>query len=129
MNEPTMTSKSLKVLWREAKAVEVAAIAERRQIEDRILLMMPIPEATDSECTIAQDGVSVAYKMTRSVDTQALEVAWHDIPPAAQACFRWSADVDTKAMRGCKEFNPDAYAIAAKFIVAKPAKPTVTVKD
>ncbi len=120
-----LTLSELVAAWRAAKAAEAAAQAERLRIEEAIVNMVPRKD----EGTVTVENVSVNFKVTRSVDTEALRQAWSALPASAQSLFRWKAEIDTKAMRAAQEFAPDAYKAAAQFITAKPAKPSITIKE
>ncbi len=115
----------LTVAWRAAKAAEIAATEDRRQIEESILTFIP----KQDEGTVTVDDVSVTYKMTRKVDTQALQAAWQSMPEHAQKCFRWKAEVETKELRAVMGLDEKAYRIAAEFITTTPAKPAISIKD
>lgn len=116
----------LAAAWRAAKAAEAAARDERLAIEEQMLALLP--KKDEGSVTDADSGVTVSYKLTRTVDTEALQGAWHELPEHAQRAFRWKADVDLKALRGLQEFDGEAYAAAARFITAKPAKPSISLR-
>lgn len=124
MNSP-LTMPQLASAWRTVKAAEDAAKAERLKLEEAIVALVPHQD----EGTVNQDGVAVTFKVTRTVDTERLQAAWHELPEAAQQLFRWKADIDTRAMRGAQQVAPAAYKTAAEFITAKPAKPSVAIKE
>lgn len=120
------TLNELAAAWRAAKAAEAAARDERLAIEEQMLALLP--KKDEGSVTDADSGVTVSYKLTRTVDAEELQGAWHDLPEHAQRAFRWKADVDLKALRGLQEFDAEAYAAAARFITAKPAKPTINLR-
>lgn len=72
--------------------------------------------------------VTVTRKLNRAVDTAALSSAWESAPAIVQSAFRWKAECDLKALRAIQFANPDAYAIAAKYITTKPAAASVDVE-
>ena len=120
-----MTLQELAVAWRVAKAAEKAATEERLRIEEAMLALLPKKE----EGSVTQDGVTVNYKMTRKVDTDALQADWMRLEKSVQQCFRWKAEVDTKTLRATQQIDPDAYQFAARYITTTPAKPAITIKD
>lgn len=127
MNAP-LTLTQLAAAWQSAKADERAANARRLEIEEQIVeLFPPAVEGTD---TIEQDGikVKVTHKLTRTVDTKALQAHWNSLSAFAQDIFTWKADLSLPAMRRLQENHPDLYPSVAVFITSKPAKPAVTVE-
>jgi predicted NUDIX family NTP pyrophosphohydrolase len=114
--------------YQRAKQNEETAVAERRRIAKLIEDEMPgQPEGTTS---LKLDGfkVSVARKVTRNVDTAALQDAWEFISENVQNAFKWKAEVDLKHWRALEELKTDAYKEASKFVTSKPAASTVTVE-
>lgn len=122
--KPTLAE--LAAAWRTAKEAEKAANTRRLNIEASMLEhFKPAIEGTE---TIG--NVKVSFKLTRKVDAQALMQAWeNNLSENSRKCFKWSADVDIKAMRSAQDMDADAYAAAAKFITTTPAKPYITVID
>lgn len=127
--QPVVTLASLVAQWREAKATEHAAAERRHAIEEQIADFLPNAKPEERVSTEAEGcRVTVTYKVTRKVDSDALQAAWGKLSPRAAQCFRWKADVDTKEMRKVAEFDPAAYTAAAQYIETKPAKPSITVE-
>jgi hypothetical protein len=114
--------------WLAAKAVEDEARCRRVEIEaDLLLHSQPIAEGTDRVETEATK-LAVNYKVTRKIDSVSLGDCWGALPDLVRSCFKWSADVDLKTLRALQLANPGAYAQAARFITAAPAKPAVKVE-
>ena len=107
-----------------AKAEEEQARQRRLQIEEEILALMPSKD--EGTVTDKDAGITVTYKLTRTVDTEALQARWLELSAAAQAAFRWKAEVDLRALRTLDEAD---YKLAAAYITTKPAKPTVTIRS
>ena len=121
------TLDELKAAWLDAKKAEAQANATRLAIEAAILThFMPTDEGTVSD---KDSDVSVAYKVTRSVDTEALRAGWSSLSPETQAAFKWSASVDTKTLKAFQLANPEAYKAVARFVTTKPAKPSISIKE
>lgn len=120
---------ALAAAWRSAKADEDQARARRLEIENQLLAAYPV---TGVEGTTHADvpgfKVTMTQRLTRSVNTEALQAEWPVLPPVVREAFRWSADLDLRQYRALESANPDAYRLAADFVVAKPAKPTVKVE-
>lgn len=127
MNAPTSLD-TLSAAWLAAKADEDAARARRYEIEAQIVAMLPGADEGTTTNKLDTVKVSVTRKLTRSVDTAALQEHWSFLPAQAQAVFKWSADIDTRKLRAAQDMAPDAYAAAAQFITAKPSKPGVKVE-
>ena len=123
------TLDELKAAWLDAKKAETQWNYTSIAIEGEILkhpLFTPTDEGTVSD---KDSGVSVAYKVTRSVDTEALRTGWASLSPETQAAFKWSASVDTKTLKAFQLANPEAYKAVARFVTTKPAKPSISIKE
>lgn len=126
-----MTSSNLAQLraaWVQAKTEEQRANERRLQIEAAILEHFTPPDSLEGTVSNKSEGISVAYKLTRTADTAALQKAWVNLPSVVQDAFEWKATPIMKNIKALQIANPEAYAIAAEFITAKPAKPYITVK-
>ena len=110
----------------EAKHQEAAARDTRLAIEEEILAHFEAPPT--GEGTKTEGRVSVAWKVTRKVDT-ALADHWAELGKNAQQAFKWKPDIDLKALRALQQMDADGYAQAAKFITTTPAKPAITLKE
>jgi precorrin-2 methylase len=128
MNAPN-TLAALVSAWTTAKADEAAANARRLEVEAQIVAALPSPDPEGTVKAAAGDfRVKVTYKVTRSVDTDALQTAWASLPDKAQACFAWKATAKVGELRKLQEFLPIEYQRLAAFIETKPAKPAVVVE-
>lgn len=112
---------------RNAKANEARAIESRRAIEEMIIGRFQPPEG--GEGTVKDAELSITYKVTRTVDTEALQTSWTDLGPNAQKAFKWKADIDLKQYRAIKDLDEPAFAQLNRFITTKPSKPALTLKD
>ena len=122
-----MTLHELRAAWLACKHDEQAAAARRLEVEQQLLALLPAK--SEGTVTDQDSGVSVTYKLTRRADSAALQNAWMGLPPEAQAAFRWSASVDTAALRQLQEHRPDIAAAALHYITTSPAKPGFSVKE
>ena len=111
----------------EAKQAEAAARDTRIAIEEEILAHFEAPVTGEGSKTEVR--VTVAWKVTRKVDTDALQAAWTTLPANAQKAFRWKADTDLKQLRALQDLDMAGYGAAAKFITTTPAKPAITLKE
>ncbi|MGJ7508704.1 DUF7173 family protein [Variovorax sp. GT1P44] len=112
---------------RVAKSAESEAKDNRLAIEEQILALFPTPDG--GEGTEKEGDLSIAWKLTRKVDTDPLQDAWVELTPNTQKVFRWKADVDLKQLRALQELDATAYTAASKFITTTPAKPSLTLKE
>jgi|GEM_PF-2352231 len=112
----------------EAKRNEDSAIQARRKIDEQISTLMNKGKAEGTESVKLEDmglKVSVTYKVTRSVDADALTAAWSTLAPDVQSAFKWNPDVSVSALR---KLEDGAIAAASKFIESKPAAPSVKIE-
>ena len=113
----------------EFKAIEDDAKASRIEAEAILVSMVENKiEGTVHE----EDGkvkVTVSFKITRSVDGAAVQEAWNDLPEIVKDAFIWKPDLVLKQARALESANPAAYAVLAKYITAKPAKPSIKIEE
>ena len=122
----TETLHELKAAWLAAEEAETEANTSRLAIEQQMLALLPTQD--EGTATDKDTGISVTYKITRSVDTSAIQRDWQKLSAAAQGVLRWKADLDTRAYRALSEHDPIATSVLAHYITSKPAKPTISVK-
>lgn len=119
---------SLKAMWLTFKKLEESAKEDRLGVEAQILAHFPT-DKTEGSVTDADAGVTVSYKLTRSVDTDAVQANWDKLTVNAQKAFKWKADLDMKAYRAVQDLDPMSFAQIAAFVTSKPAKPSISVKE
>jgi hypothetical protein len=112
---------------RQARAEEKSATEYRQGLEAQLVSLHPVTEG--SEETVKGEGFSIAYKLTRKVDSDALFAAFGDLPENAKKAFRFKADVSLTQYRALSEFDTATFNKVAAFVTTTPAKPTVTLKD
>jgi hypothetical protein len=93
-----MIDEALAREWMEAKQVEKSAVESRRQIEDRLLSLIGIPETLEGTQS-AEAGaykIKITGRMSRKVDADKLqEVALaNGIFDHLQSLFRWKAEIN-----------------------------------
>lgn len=125
MQRPTLTE--LRAAWLACKQAEHQANANRLEIEQQILALMPTKD--EGTVTDKDAGITVSYSVTRSVDSDAVMKAWASLPPGAQTAIKFKASLDTRAWRVIEEHDPAARAALGQYITSKPAKPTITIKE
>lgn len=113
----------------EFRRIEDDARASRVAAEARLVAMV---EAKDEGTVHEEDGhvkVTISFKVTRSVDADKVVEDWNSLPPLVHDAFVWRPDLVLKQMRAIEIANPAAYAVLAKYITAKPAKPSVKIEE
>jgi len=111
-----------------AKRIEDEAVAKRREIDEQISLQLSTGKAEGTESMKLADigaKVTVTYKVTRKVDTEALQAGWQNLSEDQQAAFKWSADVSVSALR---KFQGDDLVKVSKFFESKPSAPTIKIE-
>lgn len=117
----------LKSMWLKYKRDEETAKAMRLEIEEGILSAFPT-DKTEGSITNADFGITVAYKLTRTVDSEGVQNAWNDLSANAQKAFKVKFDIDLKQYRAVQDLDHTAFAELSKFVTSKPAKPSITIK-
>ena len=80
------------VLKREEKSMQ----ARRRAVEDELLAHIANPK----EGTVhVNQSIKVQFKLTRKVDSDALDKIWDSLPDNIQAAFEWTAVPVLKELR------------------------------
>lgn len=110
-----------------AKRAEEAAVTERRRIDEQIAELLKDPNKPEGSISQKLEGykVTVTYKIDRKADTDKLSADWAKLSAAAQAAFRWKADVSTGELK--KLTGKDA-AAASAYITSKEASPSITIE-
>jgi hypothetical protein len=111
--------------WREAKAAEDAARAERIRIEDQIIESVGVKEEGTLSRKTDWFKLSTTGKLTRSLDEKAFLALRDRIedPPV-----NYKVTLDLKRLRDLETTNPDAYRLMLSCIETKPAKAAVRVE-
>ena len=112
---------------RAAKEAEENAKQNRLKIENKIIALYAHP--ITGEGTHNDEEFSISWKLTRTVDTEALSAEFEMLGANVQKAFRWKPEVDVRQLRNLQELDAPAYAEAAKFFTSKPAKTSVTLKE
>ena len=123
MSANVSTIDQLAFALEQAKEAEALAKAARLEAEEALLSAVGVPE----EGTQRTDGqwyrVTAAQTLARSFDPEA------EIPyDLLRQVTRVKSELDVVALKRLATSDPAAYAIVARGIVTKPAKPTVKVE-
>ena len=82
--------------WLALKHEEKLIQSRRREIEDELLAHV----ATVPEGTVHINGsLKVQFKLTRKVDSDALDKIWDELPDNIQSAFEWEAKPILKQLR------------------------------
>lgn len=112
---------------REAKTLEDRAKANRLAIEEQIIALVPPCDGLEGTTKLA--GLTITYKVTRKVDSDALFAAFNTLNEHAQKAFRFKAEVALTQFRALQEFDPAEFNKVAAYVTTTPAKPSITLKD
>ena len=113
--------------WREAKASEDAARAERVMIEQKLIDLIGCKEEGTQSAKTDWFKISTTGKLTRSLDAAAFDAVRKHVPDEISP-VDYQPKLDLKKLRALEAANPDVYAIVASCITTKPAKPAVRVE-
>jgi hypothetical protein len=114
-------------LLRHAKYAELVAKTERLRIET--LLEAKFAKPANGEGTHKDGDLTITWKLNRTVDTDKLKEHYEELPSNAQDAFRWKAEVNLAHLRSLSANDPAAYNKVAVYITAKPAKPSIELKE
>jgi len=120
------TLAELKAAWLAAKEAERAANEERLAVEAAMLALLP--EKQEGTVSDKDTGVSVTFKVSRAVDTEAVQRDWSALPPNVQDAFKWKADVDTKKFKAIQDLSPSDFTVLARYVTSKASKPSISVR-
>ena len=82
--------------WLALKHEEKLLQARRREVEDELLTHITNPK----EGTVhINQSLKVQFKITRKVDSDALDAIWDDLPDNIQNAFEWEAKPVLKELR------------------------------
>jgi len=82
--------------WLNLKHAEKELQARRREVEDELLThVATVPEGT----VHINHAIKVQFKLTRKVDSDALDEIWDQLPDNIQKAFQWEAKPVLKELR------------------------------
>ena len=112
---------------REHQAQEKAARAARIAAEKVVIELIGLKEEGSQSAKTAYFKATTTGKLSRTLDEAAFMAMREQIPDNI-APVTYHAKLDLKKLRALEQANPDAYALMAKCITTKPAKPAVKVE-
>lgn len=129
VNSTTEALDDLAIRWSRAKAAEQAANKERLAVEAEIAKLVGVAEEGTTNAETEAFKIKTVGKLTRSLDSDALQTDWEALPEAIQKCFSWDAKLDTKAFRALESMRDDLIPTISKYITTKPAKASISVEE
>jgi len=119
---------SLYQRWLDAKKLEVAAVAERRELEDLISKELAVPKDLDSTLHCEAEGYKIKLegRINKKIDADKLQVlaAEAGISEHLSSLFRWKPEINAKV------WNAAADAVTQPLlgaITSTPGRPTFTI--
>lgn len=128
VNSTTEALDDLAIRWSRAKAAEQAANKDRLAVEAEIAKLVGVAEEGTTNAETEAFKIKTVGKLTRSLDSDALQTDWEALPEAIQKCFSWDAKLDTKAFRALESMRDDLIPTISKYITTKPAKASISVE-
>jgi len=114
--------------WLDAKKLEAAVVAERRQLEDQMVEMFDVPKDLDGTMKAEADGYKIKMegRINKKIDADKLQVlaAEAGLSEHLSSLFRWKPEINAKA------WNAAADAVTKPLldaITSTPGRPTFTI--
>ena len=119
---------SLYQRWLDAKKLEAAVVAERRQLEDQMVAEFTIPKDLDGTVNHELDGykIKIEGRINKKIDADKLQMlaAESGLSEHLSSLFRWKPEINAKA------WNSAADAVTQPLldaITSTPGRPTFTI--
>ena len=114
--------------WLDAKKLEVAAVAERRELEDLISKELAVPKDLDSTLHCEAEGYKIKLegRINKKIDADKLQVlaAEAGLSEHLSSLFRWKPEINAKV------WNAAADAVTGPLlgaITSTTGRPTFTI--
>lgn len=123
------TLSDLSKLWLELKEAERVATERRRDVEDKLMSLIGIPETLEgTENVNLDDGYSIKIvgRMNRKVDTEQLQdiAATYGLTEHLWSLMRWKAEINSAVWKATSE-NITKPLLAA--ITTTPGRPSFSI--
>jgi len=119
------TLKGLSSAWIEAKAIEREAVEKRREIEDRIKVMMEIDDMHDSTTTkqIEDIKIKVTTRVNRKVSSDKLQdiAAESGLSDHLPTLFRWKPEINMSVWKKTDSTITDKLLDAITTVPSRPS--------
>lgn len=114
--------------WLHAKKTEADAVNARREIEDKIINMINIPQDKEGTTSFLDSGykVKAVSRISRRVDADLVQeiAAENGLTEHLSSLFRWKPEINMKAWQSA---SPEITGPLAAAITAKPGRPSFTI--
>jgi hypothetical protein len=121
---------SLSSMWLMAKTAEANAVADRRNIEDRIRQLTGLRDDVEGTETIKVPGykVKVVSRLDRKVDAEKVQdlASEHGLTAHLSSLFRWKPEINMSAWKSADESITGPLAGA---ITTKPGRPSFSIEQ
>lgn len=121
---------ALSSMWLMAKTAEATAVADRRNIEDRIRQLTGLRDDVEGTETIKVPGykVRVVSRLDRKVDAEKVQdlAAEHGLTAHLSSLFRWKPEINMSAWKSADESITGPLAGA---ITTKPGRPSFSIEQ
>jgi hypothetical protein len=119
---------SLYQRWLDAKKLEVAAVAERRELEDLISKELAVPKDLDSTLHCEAEGYKIKLegRINKKIDADKLQMlaAEAGLSEHLSSLFRWKPEINAKVWNAAAEVVTGPLLGA---ITSTPGRPTFTI--
>jgi len=114
--------------WLDAKKLEVAAVAERRELEDLISKELAVPKDLDStlHCEVEGYKIKLEGRINKKIDADKLQMlaAEAGLSEHLSSLFRWKPEINAKAWGAAADAVTGPLLGA---ITSTPGRPTFTI--
>jgi len=114
--------------WLEAKARETVAVADRRKLEDQMVVAFHVPKNLDTTISHEIDGYKIKLegRINKKIDAEKLQViaAEAGLSEHLSALFRWRPELNTVQWKSCSE---EIKQVLSGAITSTPGRPTFTI--
>ena len=114
--------------WMDAKKLELAAVAERRELEDLMIKELAVPKDLDSTLHCEAEGYKIKMegRINKKIDADKLQMlaAEAGLSEHLSSLFRWKPEINAKV------WNAAADAVTQPLlgaITSTPGRPTFTI--
>jgi len=119
---------SLYQKWMDAKKLETAAVAERRDLEDQIVKSLAIPKDLDGTLNHQVEGykVKIEGRLNRKVDSDKLQTVAVEagLQDHLSSLFRWKPEINMTAWKAADQALIAPLTLA---ITSTPGRPSFTI--
>lgn len=93
--------------WLDAKKLEAAAVAERRELEDQMVAMFAVPNDLDGTMKTEAEGyfIKIEGRINKKIDSDKLQMlaAEAGLSEHLSSLFRWKPEINAKAWKAASD--------------------------